>query len=235
MHYNKHKKLYWRLSMNFKPEHINHLRELHDKIKEHPFRLKLETKYCYSYKNMLYDLSEAWADIIYRTEGLTHDEEMKLYHFGNWIHNYRARLQMYYPHDFPETFLDYYEQMLQITHEFLDTGNLNVYYGIVRCINKNGDEVWVSERYEWTTSKDLGIESLILPRYLPKKYKLVEDDEIINKSINSGYNAVYETVEQRQKWFDFWQKETKPVLHELNKHNSDRYIHTNGASVIYKP
>lgn len=221
--------------MEFNPEHLKRLRDLHDSIKAHPFRLSLSSRYCKSYKDQLYDLSEAWADIIYRTEGLSPDDKMKLYRFGEWIHNYRARLQMYYPYDFPEAFLDYYEQMLQVTHEFLDTGNLNVYYGLSLCRKKNGDEVWVSERYEWTTSDDIGIESLILPRYLPKKYKVVEDDEVICKSINSGYNAVYETVEQRNQWFDFWQKETKPVLNELNKHNSDRYLHTNGESLIYKP
>lgn len=221
--------------MQFKQEHLDLLRELHDKIKEHPYRENLSTKYCKSYKNLLYDLSEAWAKIIYHTEGLTKEEENRLYHFGDWIHNYRARLQMYYPYDFPEAFLDYYEQMLSITHEFLDSGNISRYYNIVKMIKaKDGQEYWVAEKYEWKTEEDLGIKSAILPRYLPVHYKMIVDDEAIYKSINSGYNAVFETQEQRDEWFEFWKKETKPVLEILNQNNLDSYSHTVGASAIYR-
>jgi hypothetical protein len=221
--------------MQFNQEHLEHLRELHDKIKEHPYRNSLSSRYCKDYKNLLYDLSEAWAKIIYHTEGLTKDEESRLYQFGEWIHNYRARLQLYYPYDFPEAFLDYYEQMLSITHEFLDSGNLSRYYSIVKGINtRNGQECWISEKYVWTTEEDLGIKSAILPRYLPVHFKMIVDDEAIRNVINSGYNAVYESQEQRDEWFEFWKKETKPVLEILNHKNRDAYSHTVGASAIYK-
>ena len=219
----------------YKQEHLDRLRQLHDAIKDHPYRLSLETKYCKSYKDMLYELTVAWVDIVYYTPNISQENKDKLYHFGEWIHNYRARLQMYYPYTFPEDLLDYYEQMLQITHEFLDTGNINTYYALVKGTDKHGNEMWISDRYEWTTKDDVGIDSAILPRYMPKKYKLIVDEQQIHDVINSGYNAVYETVEQRNAWYEFWIKETKPVLEYLNKHNSDRYIRGIGASVIYKP
>lgn len=221
--------------MQFNQEHLEHLRELHDKIKEHPYRNALSSRYCKDYKNLLYDLSEAWAKIIYHTEGLTKDEESRLYQFGEWIHNYRARLQLYYPYDFPEAFLDYYEQMLSITHEFLDSGDISRYYGIIKGISKkDGQEYWIAEKYVWITEEDLGIKSAILPRYLPVRFKMITDDDAIRDVINSGYNAVYESQEQRDEWFEFWKRETKPVLEILNQKNRDAYSHTIGASAIYK-
>jgi hypothetical protein len=188
-----------------------------------------------SYKEALYKLSEAWSKIIYHTEGLSKEDQSRLYQFGEWIHNYRARLQMYYPYDFPEAFFDYYEQMLSITHEFLDSGNLSRYYGIVKGISKkDGQEYWISEKYVWTTEEDLGIQSKILPRYLPVNFKMIVDDKAIYDVINSGYNAVFETQEQRDEWFEFWKTESKPVLEILNQKNRDSYSHTVGASTIYK-
>jgi hypothetical protein len=221
--------------MQFNQEHLDELREMHDLVKEHPYRESLSNRYCRSYKEALYKLSEAWSKIIYHTEGLSKEDQSRLYQFGEWIHNYRARLQMYYPYDFPEAFLDYYEQMLSITHEFLDSGNLSRYYGIVKGISKkDGQEYWISEKYVWTTEEDLGIQSKILPRYLPVNFKMIVDDKAIYDVINSGYNAVFETQEQRDKWFEFWKTESKPVLELLNQKNRDSYSHTVGASTIYK-
>ena len=215
-------------------ENLERLREAHDKVKNHPFRDSMNTRYCKSYKDALYDMSEVWSDIIYHTKFDTKEEEMKYYAFGGWIHNYRARLQMYYPYTFPVVFMDYYEQMLQVTHEYLDTGYMDRFYVLDDMRDSKGERVWVAERYEWTTEESIGIKSEILPRYLPVKWKLVEDDATILDCINSGYNKVYESQEQIMAWFEFWKKETKPIIQKLNEKNSDIYSHPVYRSAIYE-
>lgn len=218
-----------------KDEWLVRLRQAHDRVKDHPYRLALSYRYVRDYKNALYDLSEVWAEYIYYGDHSTTEEEKKFYQFGRWIHNYRARLQMYYPDTFPESLLDYYEQMLQVTHTYLDTGNMDVMYVLDSCINKQGEKVWVSEKYEWTTSESIGIESAILPRYLPKKHKLIADEKTIYDVINSGYNLYKESQEQRDEWCAFWTRETKPIIDKLNETNYDRFTHSVAASVIYTP
>ena len=215
-------------------ENLERLRKAHDDVKNHPFRESMNTRYCKSYKDALYDMSEVWSDIIYHSKFDTQEEKQKYYDFGRWIHNYRARLQMYYPYTFPMVFMDYYEQMLQITHEYLDTGIMDRYYVLDDCVNSKGERIWVTERYEWITSESIGIESEILPRYLPVKWKLVENDDAVYNCINSGYNAVHETKEQIDEWFEFWKKETKPIIQKLNEANSDTYKHPVYKSTIYE-
>lgn len=221
--------------MPISKDKLQKLREAHDNIKNHPFRESMNARYCKSYKDALYDMSEVWSDIIYHSKFDTKEEELKYYDFGRWIHNYRARLQMYYPYTFPMVFMDYYEQMLQVTHEYLDTGFMERYYVLDDCVNSKGEKVWVTEKYEWTTSESIGIESAILPRYLPKKWKLVDNDDEAYNCINSGYNKVYESQEQIKEWFEFWQKETKPIVQKLNEKNSDIYRHLTYKGVIYTP
>ena len=216
-------------------ENLKRLRAAHDIVKSHPFREAMSTKYCKSYKDALYDMSEVWSDIIYHSTFDTPEEELKYRNFGEWIHNYRARLQMYYPYDFPVVFMDYYEQMLQVTHEYLDTGYMDRFYVLDDCRNTKGERVWVAERYEWITEESIGIKSKILPRYMPVKYKLVVDENQIKDCINSGYNAVYESQEQRDIWFEFWKSETKPIIEKLNEKNTDRYFHPVYSSNIYQP
>lgn len=220
--------------MAIKKEILDKLREAHDKVKNHPFRDSLDTRYCKSYKDALYDMSEVWGEIIYNSKFDTEYEAKRYYAFGGWIHNYRARLQMYYPYTFPMSLLDYYEQMLQVTHEYLDTGNIDRYYSLVD-VEKDGERIWIIERYEWITEESICIKSKILPRYLPVKHKLVVDEDKIKDCINSGYNAVYESQEQRDKWFEFWKAETKPVIEKLNEKNHDRYTHKVFRSAIYTP
>ena len=222
--------------MPIKEELLNQLRMAHDRIKEHPFRTNFDARHIKSYKNALYDLSEIWAKIIYETKFESIEEEKKYKAFGGWIHNYRARLQMYYDNMFPMTFFDYYEQMLQITHEYLDTGSMDRFYAIDEIIPQDNPNVyiWGVEKYEWVTEESIGIKSKLLPRYLPVKYRLIIDDDLVKEHINSGYNKVYETQEQRDAWFDFWLNETKPVLEALSKNNAKECAHPVYVSCIYR-
>ena len=220
--------------MAVKQELLNELRKAHDYVKGHPFRDSLNSRYCKDYKDALYDMSEVWAKIIYDTQFETVEEKNKYRAFGEWIHNYRARLQMYYPYTFPMSHLDYYEQMLQVTHEYLDTGFMDRFYVLTEVVDSKGEKVYVTERYEYKTTESMGIESAILPRYLPVKWKLVENDQDIYDSINSGYNKWKETPEQINEWFEFWKKETKPVIQKLNEKTSDIYRHYPYKSAIYQ-
>ena len=105
-----------------KTDVLSAMQKTHDIIKEHPFRTGFGVQYISDYKNMLYTLSKDWCDYIYRCDH-SPEEQSRLYQFGEWIHNFRQELRTYYKDTFPMQFFDYYEQMLQVTHIFLNTGN----------------------------------------------------------------------------------------------------------------
>ena len=58
-----------------KDEAHRQLRKVHDEIKQHPFRMTFQTRDIASYKRLLYNLSEAWCDVIWRCSELS-DEEL---------------------------------------------------------------------------------------------------------------------------------------------------------------
>ena len=57
-----------------KEEAHRRLREVHDEIKRHPFRMTFEPKDILSYKHLLYDLSYAWSNLIWYCPELTEEE-----------------------------------------------------------------------------------------------------------------------------------------------------------------
>lgn len=198
-----------------KQDILSRLSKCHDELKNHPFRTSFEVRYIGDYKYLLYQLTEIWADLIWRCNELTDFEQQRFRMFDEWIHDFRQYLRTWDKETFPMQYFDYYEQMLQITHNFIDSGDHSVYYNLNRYFSNKGSCV-KSTRYEWITAEDCGIDSIILPRYLPVGITLVTDDKAIQQHFSSGWYARTWQVEAGID-LDFWQKHTKPVLEWLNK------------------
>ena len=219
--------------------------DLHDKIKSHPFRYNFEAEYISDYKHLLYQLSELWSDLIYqKDENRTKEEQRLLYQFGDWIHNYRQELRTYYKTTFPMEFFDYYEQMLQMTHIFVDTGIMERFYSIDIAWNGNTSPLKSGhkredyiETYQLVTKEMCGIDSPYLPAYLPLKRSMVLDEEAIREYIQHAYPYRNKTDEERQQIFDDWQTNVKPIIEWLDKSQRDgeptEYRHGTWMSLKY--
>lgn len=104
---------------NTKENILRQMEQIHDEIKRHPFRVTFATSDIAEYKHLLYELTNVWCDLIYYCHHET-EEEKKIYHmFGYWIHDYRQELRTYHKDTFPMEFFPYYEQMLQVTHNYI--------------------------------------------------------------------------------------------------------------------
>ena len=201
-----------------KEEILERMTKCHDEIKKHPFRIGFEAKYIGDYKCLLYDLTVIWCDLIWRCEQLSDVEKQRLRDFGNWIHNYRQYLRTWDHKTFPMHFFDYYEQMLQVTHDFINTGNYSTYYNL-ECYFYEDKRYVRSTRYEWITEEKCGFSSLILPRYMPVgvAYDLRECE--IKKEICDSMSVRWSdySLSNKETLFEFWLGETKPVLEYLNQ------------------
>lgn len=143
----------------FNPKYLSDLQTIHDQIKRHPFRLTFSEDDIPSYKSLLYSLSETWAEIIYRSEYKDPEDSARLRKFGYWIHDYRQVLSRGQRTQFPLHLFDYYEQMIQVTHEFLNSGCIDCFYNPDTLFDENGSKILKSERYEWITSESCGIQA----------------------------------------------------------------------------
>ena len=207
------------MSVNTKDIRVK-MSDLHDKIKSHPFRYNFEVEYISDYKHLLYQLSELWSNLIYqRDDARTKEEQRLLYQFGDWIHNYRQELRTYYKTTFPMQYFDYYEQMLQITHIFVDTGIMERFYSIDIAWNSDTTpqrEDYI-ETYQLITKEICGIDSPYLPAYLPLKRSMVLDDELIREYIQDAYSYRNKTEKERQQIFEDWKANVKPIIDWLDK------------------
>lgn len=198
-----------------KKDILSRMKNIHDEIKQHPFRLAFSDEYIPSYKHLLYELTEIWCDLIYHCNDLT-DEEQKLYRqFGSWIHDYRQELRTYRKDSFPMEYFDYYEQMLQVTHRYIDTGEIDTFYNIDCFFTEKGREKRV-EKYQLISKEICGIDSPELPRYFPVSRKLCTDDEAMRQYFKTNFSFRDKSVEEQERLYDMWRQNVKPVLVWIN-------------------
>lgn len=219
--------------------------DLHDKIKSHPFRYNFEAEYISDYKHLLYQLSELWSGFIYqRDENRTKEEQRLLYQFGDWIHNYRQELRTYHKTTFPMEYFDYYEQMLQMTHIFVDTGIMDRFYSIDIAWSGNtspfksgGKREDYIETYQLVTTEICGINSPYLPAYLPLKRSMVLDEDVIQEYVQNAYPYRNKAEEERLQIFEDWKVNVKPIIEWLDKSQRDgeqtEYRHGTWMSLKY--
>lgn len=201
------------------------MQEYHDIIKVHPYRQDFAREYAGDYNFLMYELSKAWSDYIYYTPDQTPYEKEKLRMFAWWIHDFRQVLG-YSSNFFPAYFFNYYEQMLQVTHRFLITGEYDVFYNPEDILEKSsGKKMRASVKYQFVTKDMCGIDSEILPCYLPTNYKFnINQDDVINY-FNTYWTYKNMTDEERTKIIAYWYKNTLPVLEWINNNcKEDTYV-----------
>lgn len=208
--------------MNSSKETI-HMRmwQIHDEIKNHPFRVTFSKEDIPEYKHLLYELSAVWCDLIYHCSDHT-EAEQKLYRqFGFWIHDYRQELRTYHKDTFPMEFFPYYEQMLQVTHRYLETGYMDEFYSPDAVWDKDERKLVKVSRYELITSEKCGIDSPELPRYFPVTYRLCVDDDKMKEYFLEKYSYKPVSEDERLGWFEDWKKNIKPVLVWIRENRND--------------
>lgn len=197
------------------------LRQIHDDIKKHPFRMTFETKDIPEYKHMLYELSKAWENLIWCCDEWTDEEHRLLKQFGRWIHDYRQELDTWRKTTFPMKLFPYYEQMLQITHIYLDTGILDTYYNPDCFWDKSDIRYHRVEKYKLITKEMCGVDSPALPGFFPVSTRLVTDERVKEHFLTRYPYSNQKSEEQRLAEYAEWERNTKPVLEWINSSIQD--------------
>lgn len=200
---------------------ISKMEKLHDEIKRHPFRIGFAVEDIPSYKHLLSELTDLWCGLIYNDADTFTGNKKTDRQFGYWIHDYRANLRTYDKRNFPMQYFDYYEQMLQITHRFIETGEVDTFYNIdcffevcpEKCQRKRYDEV---EKYELITAEKTGFDTPILPSFWPTTRPLTVDEKEVKEYFLTRYKYPNIPEEERLKEFEQWKTDTLPVLLWLN-------------------
>lgn len=204
------------------------LSKQHDIIKTHPYRTNFDPKWRRDYIECLLDLSNIWADYIWIGDHPTDEEEKLMRQFGRWVHNYNQELLFYRGRkDIKFERFYYYEQMLQVTHRFIETGELLEYYAIEYLWDDKHVRYRSVEKYALVTKDDCGIDSSILPCYLPTKYSMCTDYKSIREYITSDFHYSRKTTEEKEIICQNWINNVAPVLEWLNaKHEDTKLKHT---------
>ena len=193
-----------------KAELIAALSDIHDKIKNHPFREDFSGKYLADYKYLLDKLSDIWANYIYNGSDRTPDALRLYYQFAYWIHDYRATLKPHRRDSFPMMYFDYFERMLQVTHEFIQTGELTHFYAIDALLDARRDtQIRRVEHYRIVTRDECGIDSIILPQFMPVNYTIETDPDWIR-------NTVWYRKYSADEFVTKWTEQALPVIEYLN-------------------
>lgn len=206
--------------MYSKTEIESRLRKLHDEIKQHPFRIGFARQDIPGYKHLLYELSEEWANMAWMCTTLSEDEAHRYRQFCRWIHDYRQNLRSWDTSSFPMRWFPFYEQVLQVTHLYLDEGLMEEYYDFNYFTDKDGRRISCVERYEWITQEKCSIDTPALPRYLPVTHKLCVDDEQVREHYMKRGYAPHKTDADREAEFEQWRVEMKPVLEWINENRA---------------
>lgn len=192
------------------------MRQIHDEIKKHPFRVGFEPQYIAEYKHLLYELSRQWSNLIWYCNEHTNDELRLLRQFGGWIHDYRQELNSWHKDTFPMELFPYYEQMLQITHIYLSTGVFDTYYNPDVFWDEQGKRHRRVEKYQLITKDMCGIDSPILPGFFAVTTKSVVDERMRQYFLKEKYYFPDKSEDERLKLYEEWAQTTKPVLEWVN-------------------
>ena len=113
-------------------------------------------------------------------------------------------------------FFPYYEQMLQVTHNYLNTGNMDVFYNLDCFFTESGERKIKSKKYELITKEKCGIDSPELPRYFPVGNKLCVNDDKMKEYFLTRFHYPEKSEEERLANFETWKRDLKPVLEWIN-------------------
>lgn len=201
-----------------KQEALDKLREAHDVLREHPYRISFREEYETDYCRRLLDLSHAWSDLIYRSD-IGEDERKLMKRFGDWIHNYNASI---HPRHIKRNLIPFYETVISLTHRYLNTGEIRGYCSLeYRWYNSDdpNERTEVPMMFYLVTKETCGIDSPELPRFFPESEKLSEDTEAIRKYLsrrlwNKSDKEIDDLVRE-------WENNLLPIIKWHNKNLGD--------------
>lgn len=197
------------------------LKKEHDIIKTHPYRTNFNPEWKSDYIECLFNLSRVWSDYIWRGDYNTEEEKKLMRQFGRWVHNYNQELLICRRPNRELRRFDYFERMIQVTHEFIDTGSLPEYYELSYLWNSKHIGSTYVEKYRLITKEMCGIDSKILPCYLPMNYSVRADSEAIREHIMTDYHFSRKTAEEKESIYENWLSEVKPVLDWINSNHDE--------------
>ena len=208
-----------------KEEALNNLRMAHDAVKEHPYRSNFSNTYERDYAEKLYDLSGAWGNLIYLSD-MPEEERTVLKRFGDWIHNYNASLC---GHRINRLLIPYYEAVLQVTHRYLDSGDLSSYWSLEYRDTGKGYRLVVQTRFYLVTKELCGIDSPELPRYFPATERLSENEDAVLSYIQKRF--FNKNQAQINSVFEDWKTNLLPVV---KWHNQTVAADCSSEAPVYK-
>jgi len=114
-------------------EELKNLEEIHDKIKEHQYRIKPTKTNIKSYKKLMLDLIDSICRIAYNSNYSQKDRFEKCVKL--WTHDWNANLEYYYGGTpIHSNWIPFYEGNLGIIHSFIKTQEPPEFcYIIVKC------------------------------------------------------------------------------------------------------
>ena len=120
---------------------MDKLKLLHERVKSHPYRINRDEEYLNSYQNLLYNLADAFYDVIKETE---------YKNASNMLHDFMASIRNIYSKDSGHIY--HIERCIGTIHEFLDTKEVNSYWTYYTGVN-SPESLPRNIKYEFVDNK----------------------------------------------------------------------------------
>lgn len=207
---------------------LDRLQRAHDDLKKCLFRVTLDKEDLSEYTIQLWELSDAWSNLCYHVDR-TKEEQKMFQAFCSWIHDYNGLVMrirntnLEWGWVLAKSWLPYFEAMLNVTHVYLDTGSMDVFYNPVvyseSGLNPKSDS-YIGERWHLVTQEMCGVDSPELPRYFPTTLPLCVDPIKMKKFFLEKRFYGFKNVSDEQRLHDFeeWERNVRPVLLWVNEH-----------------
>lgn len=217
---------------------LSRLQRAHDDLKNCPFRVTLDKEDLSEYITQLWELSDAWSNLCYHVDR-SEDEQKLFKDFCSWLHDYNSLVgrirnaDMEWGRVLAKSWLPYFEAMLNVTHTYLDTGSMNVFYNPVVYSEsgvKHKTDDYIGERWCLVTEDMCGIDSPELPRYFPVTLPLCTNTEKMKKYFLEKRFYGFKDVGKEQRLCDFeeWERNVRPILLWVNKNLVPKAAKENG-------
>lgn len=216
-----------------KEKALDRIQRAHDDLKRCHFRTTLSPDDLGEYIAQLFELSSAWSNYCYHVNW-TEAEKRLIKGFCEWIHDYNGVvLRIRRDVGVARYWLPYFETMLNVTHVFLDTGDMGVFYKpYIDAKGTKKEDGTIGERWCLVTKEMCGIDSPELPRYFPVTLPLCTNSEKMKEYFikDRWYGFGDVSIEQRTQYYEDWERNLKPVLTWINKNLVSKTAKDSGAT-----
>lgn len=175
------------------------LRELHDAVKSHPYRMEFKEEHLSDYRKLLYTLSGVFFDNFKQSEQC----KKAKYPPYSFEHDFNSAI---YSFEKDTNSLAHVETCIGIIHRYIDTGVLNEYYtyyggcNILKALPRRRKHIWNKENKYWVSQFT--------------KEQLQNAVEEIEQYVDS-HNGVFEKWGHRSKTnYDYFKEKLKELSND---------------------